>query len=145
MVCTLWQLWAYRTTGRKPTEETLSFMVYRTDPLAPTEIGIPTLRVAKTKYLSNNQNLDKKKFLDEWRHRALIGHEACARRISRHFNKRVSLKEFLFGDLVLLQAFLKPHGNSKLDPNWEALQNSFQEHRWCIFTSNFGWTNNGHT
>ena len=38
-------LWAYRTTARTPTGETLFQLAYRTDAVIPTEVGLTSYQV----------------------------------------------------------------------------------------------------
>ena len=49
-------LWAYRTTKRYSTGETLFVMVYGTEAVIPTEIGLPTLRYDIADMPDVNQN-----------------------------------------------------------------------------------------
>lgn len=95
-------LWAYRFTRRGPTGEIPFSMSYGIDPISPMEINIPTLRVAKTDIITNDQRLlDHNVFLNEWRDNALLRLEACARCITQHYNKRLKPREFHPGDYVL--------------------------------------------
>ena len=49
-------LWAYRTTKRSSIGETPFAMVYGTEAVIPTEIGLPTLRSDVADMLDVNQN-----------------------------------------------------------------------------------------
>ena len=49
-------LWVYRTTKRSSTGETLFAMVYGTEAVIPTEIGLPTLRTSIADKLEVKQN-----------------------------------------------------------------------------------------
>ena len=49
-------LWAYRTTKRSSTGQTSFAMVYGTEAIIPTEIGLPTLRTDIVDRPEVNQN-----------------------------------------------------------------------------------------
>ncbi|KAL0378905.1 UNVERIFIED_CONTAM: hypothetical protein Sradi_3196000 [Sesamum radiatum] len=98
-------LWAYRTTVRMPTQYTPYVLVYRVEAVLPLEQQIPSLRIAIQKGLTEEENtqirLEELENLDEKRLEAQQRLECYQARLSRAFNKKVRLRSFQVGDLVL--------------------------------------------
>ena len=115
-------LWAYRTTVRIPTGETLFQMAYENEAIVPVEIGLTTLRTATYDDLGNEEqlrlNLD---LIDEVRETAEKRMKRCQEKMARIYNSRVKPRLFLIGNLVLRRVTLATRNPSegKLGPNWE--------------------------
>ena len=66
-------LWAYRTTPKEATGETPFSLVFRTEAIIPTEVGLPSYKIENHAEQENNvallENLD---FLEERRNQAAI-------------------------------------------------------------------------
>ncbi|XP_062080706.1 uncharacterized protein LOC133785493 [Humulus lupulus] len=111
-------LWAYRMTKRTSTGESPYAMVYGTEAIIPTEVGLPTLwmEIASDLTANNVQLTHNLNFLDELRTIAQIRHEKYQKAVERYYNKWVNSRTFNKGDWVLC----KSTGNSKkLEPNWD--------------------------
>ncbi|XP_062100048.1 uncharacterized protein LOC133805917 [Humulus lupulus] len=111
-------LWAYRTTKRSSTGESPYAMVYGTEAIIPTEVGLPTLRseIASDQTTNNIQLLHNLDLLEEIRTVAQLRLENYQKAAERYYNKRVHSRTFREGDWVLC----KVTGNKKkLEPNWE--------------------------
>ncbi|XP_062088909.1 uncharacterized protein LOC133795475 [Humulus lupulus] len=111
-------LWAYRTTKRSSTGESPYAMVYGTEAIIPTKVGLPTLRTELASDLTTNNiqlthNLD---LLEELRTIAQIRHKNYQKAAERYYNKRVHSHTFKKGDWVLRKVTGNP---KKLEPNWE--------------------------
>ena len=95
-------LWAYRTTIRTPTGETLFSLTYGTEAVIPVEVGVTSLkREAFHKGSNDNQlrvNLD---CLDESRDKASRKMAEYQQKISKYCNRRVKLKQLNIGNLIL--------------------------------------------
>ena len=95
-------LWAYRTTARTLTEETLFRLTYGTKEVIPIEIGITSMRREFFQEGSNNDqlkvNLD---CLDEVREEASWKMAKYLQKMIEYYNKRVKLRRLNIGDLVL--------------------------------------------
>lgn len=98
-------LWAYRTTHRTPTQATPYSLVYGVEAVLPLEKQIPSLRIAIQEGLTTEDNarlrLEELEALDERRLEAQQRLECYQARLSRAFNKKVRLRSFQVGDLVL--------------------------------------------
>ncbi|KAF7146064.1 hypothetical protein RHSIM_Rhsim04G0187600 [Rhododendron simsii] len=98
-------LWAYRTTYRTPTQATPYLLVYGVEAVLPLERQIPSLRVAIQEGLTHEENarlrLEELEALDERRLEAQQRLECYQARMSKSFNKKVRLRSFQKGDLVL--------------------------------------------
>ncbi|XP_070057099.1 uncharacterized protein [Nicotiana tomentosiformis] len=93
-------LYGYRTTMRTSTGATPYMLVYGTEAVTPAEVEIPSLRVIQEAKLGDAQ----------W----------IRVRIASAFNKRVKLRQFMLGKLVLKKIF--PHqeeAKGKFAPNWQ--------------------------
>ena len=116
-------LWAYRTSFRTSTRATPYSLVYGMDSVLPVEIEIGSLRVALEHQISKTEwaqsRYDQLSLLDEMRLRAIDHVQAYQRKMTRAFGKRVKLRRFQKGDLVLkvLRGLINdPRG--KFRPNW---------------------------
>jgi len=98
-------LWAYRTTYRTPTQATPYSLVYGVEVVVPLEKQIPSLRIAIQEGLTEEENarlrLEELEALDEKRLEAQQRLECYQARLSRTFNKKVKIRSFQVGDLVL--------------------------------------------
>ncbi|KAL0291377.1 UNVERIFIED_CONTAM: hypothetical protein Sangu_2534800 [Sesamum angustifolium] len=98
-------LWACRTTVRTPTQATLYALVYGVEVVLPLGQEIPSLRIAIQEGLTEEENarirLEELEALDEKRLEAQQRLECYQARLSRAFNKKVRLRSFQVGDLVL--------------------------------------------
>ena len=79
-------LWDYRTTARNPTDVTLLALTYGMEVVIPTEIGLPTIRIAMVD--SENKGY-------------VILVTSYQRRLANFYYKRVRPQTFQPGDLVL--------------------------------------------
>ncbi|XP_075083302.1 uncharacterized protein LOC142167047 [Nicotiana tabacum] len=115
-------LWAYRTTAKTSTGETLFSFVYGSEALIPVEIGEPSTRFTLATKESNDEelrtNLD---LLEQRREAALIQMETQKQIIERYYNRKAHIRYFKIGDFVLKKVFqsMKTTGAGKLNPNWE--------------------------
>ncbi|KAJ6853187.1 uncharacterized protein M6B38_251600 [Iris pallida] len=119
-------LWAYRTTVRTTTGNTPFSLVYGSEAVLPLETQILSLRVALIHQLTIDENhhrrlqeleaLDKKRLLAQQRI------ELYQARISEVFNKKVKIRTFQVGDLVLAvrRPMVMTHKTAgKFQPKWE--------------------------
>lgn len=111
-------LWAQRTTKRSSTGESPYAMVFGTEAVIPTEIGLPTLRstVAEDEEENNQQlsrNLD---LLEETRKAAQIRQAKYQLLAQGYYSKRISPRSFKPRDWVLGK---NPSNQTKFQPNWE--------------------------
>ena len=99
-------LWAYRTTPRRSTGNTLFALAYGMDIVIPTEIGLPTIRTeAGWQDYTNvelGRNLD---WADEMRETASIWMADYQQRAAAHYNHKTRPKSFKSGTLVLRKVF----------------------------------------
>ncbi|KAK2997736.1 hypothetical protein RJ639_024902 [Escallonia herrerae] len=115
-------LWAYRTTPHSVTGETPFLLCFGTEALLPLEVGLPTVRVLQFAEAENEENLrGNLDLLDDVRAQALDRMISTKRRVARYYNRRVRMKIFRVGDLVLrkLEVFDPKAAVGKLSPNWE--------------------------
>ena len=115
-------LWAYRTTTRTPTGETPFNLTYGIEAVIPVKVGLTSLRREFFDEQDNNdqlkQNLD---LMDEVRDQVAQRMAKYKQKIAKYYNRRVKLKKFNIGDLVLRKVTLatKDPAQGKLGPNWE--------------------------
>ena len=99
-------LWAYRTTSKEATRETLFSLVFRTEVVIPAEVGLPSYRIKNYAEQENSvallENLD---FLEEKCDQAAIRSEDQKRLVAKYYNARVRPRFFAPGDLVLRKVF----------------------------------------
>ncbi|XP_075475762.1 uncharacterized protein LOC142511450 [Primulina tabacum] len=94
-------LWAYRTTPWAPTQETPCYLVYGSEAVLPVEIGQTSSRVES--YPDNNDQARAMELdlVEEKRDRAFIRMEAYRSRVMKSYNKKVRIRDFQVGDLVM--------------------------------------------
>ena len=117
-------LWAYRTTRKSATQETLFALAFDTEAVAPIEVGLKSPRIELETVEHNDEalrlNLD---LLDEKREQVLRRTEDYQRKTARYYNQKVKPMSYMLGDLVLkkLLPARKNPAHGKLGPNWEGL------------------------
>ena len=113
-------LWTYRTTMRTPTGETPFNLTYGIEAVIPVEVGLTSLRREFFDKQDNDdqlkQNLD---LVDEVRDQAAQRMAKYKQKIAEYYNRRVKLKKFNIGDLVLHKVTLvmKDPAQGNLGPN----------------------------
>ena len=115
-------LWAYRTTVRNPTGETLFKLAYGSETVISVEVHIANHRMMKYQDEDNEEQLhlnldliDKVRMDVEQRttrYKIFMG---------RQYDAMVKLRRFNIGDLVLKRVSLATRNpaHGKLGPNWE--------------------------
>ena len=115
-------LWAYRTTCRLATQETLFAMAFGTEEVDPVEVGLksPRIELASTEHNEEvlRLNLD---LLEEKSEQVLKRMEDYHRKTTRYYDQRVKPRNYKPGDLVLkkLLPVRKDPAHRKLGLNWE--------------------------
>ncbi|KAK3019375.1 hypothetical protein RJ639_003955 [Escallonia herrerae] len=115
-------LWAYRTTPHSVTGETPFLLCFGTEALFPVEVGLPTVRVLQFSEAENEENLrGNLDLLDDVRAQALDRVISTKQRVARFYNRRVRMRIFRVGDLVLRKLGVSnpKAAVGKLSPNWE--------------------------
>ncbi|XP_059280976.1 uncharacterized protein LOC132034600 [Lycium ferocissimum] len=121
-------LWAYRTTSRSSTAGTPFFLVYRAEALIPVEVGEPSLSFQYAIDKSNDEAIAIKLDLtDELRETVLDRLTAQKQHMGIYCNRRMNLRYFQVGDLVLRKLLVlrkvklhtKNPSDGKLGSNWE--------------------------
>ncbi|KAK3025438.1 hypothetical protein RJ639_042164 [Escallonia herrerae] len=115
-------LWAYRTTPLSVTGETPFLLCFGTEALLPVEMGLLTVRVLQFLEAENEENLrGNLDLLDDVRAQALDRMISTKQRVARFYNRRVQMRIFRVGDLVLrkLEVSDPKAAVGKLSPNWE--------------------------
>ncbi|XP_026458918.1 uncharacterized protein LOC113359515 [Papaver somniferum] len=114
-------VWAYRTTKREATGMSPFCLTYGVEAVLPTEVIIPTTKKeAWEKNLSPNLILAKLDDLEEVREVALQHMENYQQRLAREYNKRVKIREFQPGELVLREIQIYQRGgDGKLEKKWD--------------------------
>ena len=115
-------LWAYRTTSKSATRETLFALAFGIEAVAPVEVELESPRVEFANAEHNKEslclNLD---LLEEKQEQALKRVEEYQRKTARYYDRKVKPNSFKPGDLVLkkLLPARKDPTHGKLGPNWE--------------------------
>ncbi|XP_024200004.1 protein NYNRIN-like [Rosa chinensis] len=115
-------LWAYRTTRRKPTDETPYALTYGMEAVIPTKIILPTVRTLTVEKGDNEEQIARHlDLLDERRDAAAIHLANYQNQVARYFNKGVRPRAFRVGEFVLKRVVedIKDHGAGKFKPVWE--------------------------
>ncbi|GJU28981.1 reverse transcriptase domain-containing protein [Tanacetum coccineum] len=114
-------LWAHRTTIKVSTGDTPFSLVYGTEAVIPTEIGMPTIRTAEVNVATNDDerriDLD---ILEERREQAAIREEKAKLQMKGYYDAKVRGVSFRPGDFVY-RANDASHveDTGKLGPKWE--------------------------
>ncbi|XP_075080436.1 uncharacterized protein LOC142165946 [Nicotiana tabacum] len=115
-------LWAYRTTTKTNTGETLFSLIYGAEALIPIEIRELSMRYTRATEESNEEkiqvNLD---LLEERRETGLIRMASQKQVIECYYNRKARLRYFKIGDYVLKKVFqsMRVANARKLSRNWE--------------------------
>ena len=115
-------MWAYRTTARIPTGETLFQLAYRSEAVILAEVGLTSYRVDHQDERRNDEAMRLQlDLLDEVR---TTTEQRLARYqdlMAKHYNSRVKHKDFQVGDLVFRKVMgaVRDSTQGKLGPNWE--------------------------
>ena len=115
-------LWAYRTTRRSATQETLFALAFGTEAVALIEVGLKSPRIEFSNTEHNEEilrlNLD---LLEEKCEQVLKRVEDYHRKTTKYYDRKVRRRSFKPGDLVLkkLLPTRKDPTHGKLGPNWE--------------------------
>ncbi|KAK8928988.1 hypothetical protein KSP39_PZI017133 [Platanthera zijinensis] len=121
-------LWALRTTPNSATRETPFKLSHGSEALIPVEFEVHSPRVIAAEDGSEEWRLENEEaqrlsldYVEELRDLASMRQEETKRRMARHFDKNVRLKNFLAGDLVMKKVDAAGRGAAvgKLRPNWE--------------------------
>ncbi|XP_075499244.1 uncharacterized protein LOC142537628 [Primulina tabacum] len=94
-------LWAYRTTPREGTKETLCSLVYGNVVVLPAEIGLESARVMFYDEDNGARRANDLDLLEEKRETVSIHMKAYKNCIAQTYNRRVIQRNFQVGDLVL--------------------------------------------
>ena len=113
-------LWAYRTTPRRSTGETLFLMSYGAEAVIPIETSFPTLRTQSFNP-SNNDELLKKSLdlIEEIRESVMVQLAYYQHKLKQGYDAKVKLRPLEPGDLVLRKVLstAKNPAWGKLGPN----------------------------
>ncbi|XP_055806891.1 uncharacterized protein LOC129875625 [Solanum dulcamara] len=117
-------LLGYRTTVRTSIGATPYLLVYGTEAIILAEVEIPSLRIIQEAELSNadwvRNRIEHWALIDEKRMTAICHGQLYQQRMTRAFNKRVRLRTFEVGQLVLKCIFLhQDEYKGKFAPNWQ--------------------------
>ena len=98
-------LWAYRTTPRRSTWETLFSLTYRPETVIPAEMNLCSARVAGFDLVQNDElMLERLDWLEECREAATIRLVEYQQKLAQQYIRDVKAREFSAGDLVLRKA-----------------------------------------
>lgn len=92
-------MWAYLTTKRSPTEDTLFALAFRTKAVAPVEVEVMTLKVQDFDPNGKDEGLRLSlDLLEEQRNRAEATMSTYQRKIAQYFSEKVKPRKFTIGD-----------------------------------------------
>ena len=95
-------LWAYRTTAKTPTRETLFRLTYGSKTVIPTEVGLTSFRVENYNESKNNEAMRLQlDLVDEVRVTAEQRLTRYQNLMAKYYNLRVRHRDFQIGDLIL--------------------------------------------
>ena len=115
-------LWAYKTTRKSATQETLFTLVFGTEVVDPVEVGLKSSKIELANIEHNEEvlrlNLD---LLEEKREQVLKRMEDYHRKTARYYDQRVKPRSYKPDNLILkkLLPARKDPAHGKLGPNWE--------------------------
>ena len=95
-------LWAYQTTARTPTGETLFRLAYGSEAIIPVEVGLTSYRVENYDEDKNEEAMRLQlDIVDEVRATTEQRMARYQNLMAKHYNSNVKLRDFQVGDLVL--------------------------------------------
>ena len=95
-------LWAYRMTIRVPTRETPFGLTFGIEAIIPMKVGLTSFQVKTYEHQKNQQELNSNlDLIDEVREEAMKGMAKHKEAMARYYNRKVKVKRFNAGDLVL--------------------------------------------
>ena len=115
-------LWAYRTTPRRSTGETLFSMTYGFEIVIPLETGFLMIRTDQFDSNKNEQLLSASlDLVKERREIATIMLAHYQQKLKQGYNRVIKTRAFVLGDLVLRKVIGNTRNPTwgKLKPNWE--------------------------
>ncbi|XP_023638855.1 uncharacterized protein LOC111830605 [Capsella rubella] len=117
-------LWSHRTTPRRATGFSPFALAYGVEAMAPSEVGIPTLRrtmMIADPELNDTRLHDHLDWSEELRDQAMIRIQNYQNSAAKYYNKTVRERRFNEGDLVLREVFenTKELNAGKLGAKWE--------------------------
>ena len=115
-------LWAYKTTRKSATQETLFALEFGTEAVTPVEVGLESPRVKFANAEHNEETLCLNlNLLEKKREKALKRVVDYQQKTARYYDRKVRPNSFKPGDLVLkkLLPTRKNPTHGKLGPNWE--------------------------
>ena len=115
-------LWAYRTTTRVSIRETPLKLTFGIEVVILVEIGLTNIWVKAYKEQSNHQELNNNlDLIDEVKDEASKRMEKYRAAMARYYNKKVKVRRFNVGDLVLrkVSQVTKDSSQGKLGPAWK--------------------------
>lgn len=115
-------LWAYQTTLGRSIGSTPFALTYRVDAVIPTEIGMPTARIAVQGQRDEDTELARHlDWADETREIATVRMATYQQKAAAYYNKKVRPRVFRENTLVLRKVFgnTAEKGAGKLQANWK--------------------------
>ncbi|XP_059658907.1 uncharacterized protein LOC132305251 [Cornus florida] len=113
-------LWAYHTSTKRSTGQTLFSLVYGTEAVLPIDTAVPAAQLASRSVIPMSRD-NELEALDEWREVALQLLQQYQYNIARAYNKHVQPRQFQPGQLILKAAphIMRGLLTSKFSTNWE--------------------------
>ena len=115
-------LWAYRTTTKVPTGETPFRLTFDTKAVISVKVGLTSFWVKNYEDQKNQQELNSNlDLINEVREEAMKRMAKHKEAMARYYNRKVKVKRFNTGDLVLrkVSQVTKDPSQGKLRPTWE--------------------------
>ncbi|KAG7559073.1 Aspartic peptidase domain superfamily [Arabidopsis thaliana x Arabidopsis arenosa] len=117
-------LWSHRTSPRRGTGQTPFSLAYGLEAVAPSEVGLSTIRrsmLVRNPSLNDKMLLDNLDTIEEQRDQALLRIQNYQQAAAKFYNKKVKSRYFAEGDLVLRKVFENTVevNAGKLGAHWE--------------------------
>ena len=88
-------LWAYQTTPKRSTGETLFSLTYGVEAVIPTEVNLCSARVAGFYLAQNDERMvERLDWLEEYREAAIIRLAKYQQKLTQRYNRAVKTREF---------------------------------------------------
>ncbi|KAI5327430.1 hypothetical protein L3X38_026826 [Prunus dulcis] len=114
--------WAYHTTKGGLTGETPFSITYWTEAIIPSHVTVPSisLEVGNVDQKSEQMRLNLD-LLEGEREKTIIRVSSYRLQLKSYYDKRVKIRQFQPGDLVLRKTFITTsrQGSKKINPNWK--------------------------